>query len=271
MKQVMKHALIALLGALLLAGCGRSKANLPAAGSVDADKYLFEHGSEALKQRHWVQAREYFRKLIDTYPQSSYRQEAKLAIGDSYLGEDSVDSNILAVNEFKEFLAFFPGNSRTDYAQYKLAKGYAQQMLGPERDPTPAKDTLSACDTFLRIFPSSDLRPDVEKVRRDALDDLSGHDYRIGLFYYRVHWYPGAIERFKGLLDKDPAYPQRDSVYFYLGEMYHAMAKTGRAGQQDNEALPYFDRIVQEFEKSDYLERARKRIAEIKQPATIKR
>jgi outer membrane protein assembly factor BamD len=265
-----RRLLAVLLGAVMLVGCGHKNANLPAAGAEDADKYLFEHGNQALQKKHWVEAREYFRKLIDSYPQSSYRQEAKLAIGDGYLGENSIDSNILAVNEFKEFLAFFPGNPRTDYAQYKLALGYAQQMLGPDRDPTPARDTLAACDTFMQTFPNSDLKPEVLKVRRRALDDLSGHDYKIGLFYYRARWYPGAIERFKGLLEKDPEYPGRDSVYFYLGEMYHNMAKSGRT-QQDAEALPYFDKIVKEFEKSDYLERARKRIAEIQQPETVKR
>ncbi len=266
-----QRLLVILLGAtLLVVGCGHPNANLPAAGSVDADKYLFEHGTDALQKRHWVEAREYFRKLIDTYPQSSYRQEAKLAIGDTYLGEDSIDSNILAVNEFREFLSFFPGNARTDYAQYKMALGYAQQMLGPDRDPTPARETLSACDDFLHTFPNSDLGPEVLKIRRRALDDLSGHDFKVGLYYYRIRWYPGAIERFKALLDKDPEYPQRDEVYFYLGEMYHNMAKAGRT-QQDAEALPYFDRIVKEFQKSDYLERAKERIAEINQEESVKR
>jgi len=30
------------------------------------------------------------------------------------------------------------------------------------------------------------------------------------------------------------------------------------------EALPYFERLIKEFEKSDYLEQAHKRIAELK-------
>jgi outer membrane assembly lipoprotein YfiO len=203
-----------------------------------------------------VVAREYFKKLVDTYPQSPYRQEAKLSIGDSYLGENSLESNILAVNEFREFLSFFPGNSRTDYAQYKIAVGYANQMLGPERDPTPAQDALAACETFLRNYPASSLRPEVEKVRRDARDTVSGHDYKVGIYYYRVHWYPGAADRFKKLLESDPEYGKRDAVYYFLGEIYHL-------NKQDNEARPYYDRVVKEFEKSEYLDKSKKRLAEI--------
>jgi outer membrane protein assembly factor BamD len=203
-----------------------------------------------------VEAREYFRQLVDTYPQSQYRQEAKLGIGDSYLGQNSYESNVLAVNEFREFLSFFPGHPRTDYAQYKVALGWANQMLGPKRDPTPAQETLAATDVFLQTFPNSDLRPQVLEIRRRALDDISGLDFNVGLYYYRIRWYPGAIERFKSILEQDPEFPRRDAVYFYLGEIYHLT-------DQNAEALPYYDRLVTEFAESEFRERAQRRIAEI--------
>ena len=42
-----------------------------------------------------------------TYPGSPYRADAKLGIGDAYLGEARSDSTVLAANEFREFLNFF--------------------------------------------------------------------------------------------------------------------------------------------------------------------
>ena len=42
---------------------------------------------EALNEKHWLTAREYFRQLVDSYPQSPYRADAKLGLGDTYLGE----------------------------------------------------------------------------------------------------------------------------------------------------------------------------------------
>jgi outer membrane assembly lipoprotein YfiO len=250
---------LCLLTPFAAAACGGRRADLPAPGSTDADKYLFDRGTDSLARKRWLEAREYFRRLIDSYPQSPYRQDAKLGIGDTYLGEDSIDSNILATNEFKEFLSFFPGHARTDYAQYKVAVSYTHQMLGPDRDPQPALDALAAADTFLTNYPNSALKPEVLKVRREALDEISAHNYKVGLFYYRLKWYPGAIERFKPLLEKDPEFPGRDAVYFYLGESYHF-------GENNAEAAPYYDRIIKEFEKSEYLERAKRRLAEIAQP-----
>ena len=56
-------------------------------------------------------------------PQSPYRPDAKLGIGDTYLGEGTREALVLAINEFREFLSFYPTNPRADYAQYKLGDG----------------------------------------------------------------------------------------------------------------------------------------------------
>ncbi len=46
-------------------------------------------------------------------------------------------------------------------------------------------------------------------------------------------------------------------MYFYLGECY---AKVGRPA----EALPYFDKVIQEFEQSEHLAEAQKRAEAMK-------
>ena len=65
------------------------------------------------------------------------------------------------------------------------------------------------------------------------------------------------IDRFKALLKQDPGYSKRDAVYFYLGE---SLIK----GKKEAEALPYYDKLIQEFDKSEFLPEAQKRIAELK-------
>src|SRR5262245_1974943 len=100
-------AALYLVAAAASAGCASAPA-LPAAGSVDADKFLFDRGTKSLQEKKWLDARLYFRRLVDTYPQSPHRADAKLGIGDSYLGEGRADSIVLAANEFREFLNFFP-------------------------------------------------------------------------------------------------------------------------------------------------------------------
>ena len=244
-----------------------SAPTLPAAGSVDADKFLFDRGNQSLKEKKWFNAREYFRRLVETYPGSPYRADAKLGIGDALLGEGRVESIILAANEFREFLNFFPLNPRADYAQYKLAVAQMRQMLGPERDQTATKAALVELDRFLQNHPNSPLKPEVEKLRRETRDRLSESEYRVGVFSYRSRNYAGAVARFTGILKEDPQYTFRDAVYYYLAETYMKVSEgaTGPAKEAlVKDAVSYYEKVVAEFTTSDYLERAKRRLTDIK-------
>ena len=85
----------------------------------------------------------------------------------------------------------------------------------------------------------------------------------VGYFYFRQRWYPGAIDRFKQVLREDPDYTSRDAVYFYLAESLLKL-------KNDAEALPYLEKLVAEFERSEYLQDAQKRITELKANAQAK-
>src|SRR5690349_21455429 len=75
-----------LLITVLVAACATGGAKKPPTGTLEPDKFLFEHGTEALDKKRWLVAREYFRQLVDSYPQSPFRADAKLGVGDTYLG-----------------------------------------------------------------------------------------------------------------------------------------------------------------------------------------
>ncbi len=242
---------------LVLAACGaRSNVQVPAAGESGAEKFLFDRGQEALERRQWIDAREYFRRLIDTFPGSEFRRDAKIGLGDSYLGEGHADSLILAAHEFREFLTFFPLAPNADYAQYRLATAYMRQMLGPQRDQTATITALRELDTFLQNYPKSQYRDEVVAMRRQARDRLSEHEFQVGLSNLRIRVYAGAIARFEGLLKADPEFTGRDKVYFYLGEVYEKVGRT-------NEARQWYERVQKEFSESDDLDDARARLAEL--------
>ncbi|MEW6321545.1 MAG: outer membrane protein assembly factor BamD [Acidobacteriota bacterium] len=250
-------AVVAALVASFFAGaCASQSAVLPP-GTTNPDEFLFNRGTEEMAERRWLRAREYFRQIVDNYPQSPYRPDAKLAVGDSYIGDGSTESLILAVNEFREFLLFYPTNPRADYAQFRLAFAYSKQMLAPERDQTATKDTVKELQVFVERYPNSPLLAEAKALLREARDRLSEASYRVGLHYYRVKWYPGAIDRFREVLRDDPEYTRRDAVYYYLAE---SLLRT----DQKAEALPYFERLLQEFEQSEHLDDARRRVAELK-------
>jgi outer membrane protein assembly factor BamD len=253
---------VALALVLAAAGACAKKGKMPP-GAGQPDKYLFDSGTEALGKKKWLRAREYFRQLVDNYPQSPYRPDAKLGLGDTYLGENTTESVILAVNEFKEYLTFYPTGKRTDYAQYKLGVAHYAQMLGPQRDQSQTKEALKEFETFVERFPNSPLIDEGRKKLRDVRDRLSQSEYEVGVFYWRTRWYPGAIDRLKGLLKDDPQFTRRDAVYYYLAD---SLGKVRLQAQ----AIPYLDKLSKEFEKSEYLERGKRLMAEMQNPPSDK-
>jgi outer membrane protein assembly factor BamD len=250
-------------GAVLIAtvalsgGCGSKNKKAPVATAADADKYLFDQGQAALKKKSWLKGREYFRMIVENYPQSRFRPEAKLGLGDTYLGENSVESLILGANEYREFLTFFPTHEKAYYAQYQLARTHYEQMLAPQRDQTQTLAAILEFETFIERFPNSPLVADGRKGLQECRDRLSDADYQVGYFYYRARWYPGALSRFRAVLKENPTYTNRDALYYHLADTYVMMGAAP-------EALPLLERLTKEFEKSQYLLRGQRLMASIK-------
>ena len=253
--------LIVFVALAVTVGCATTTSRqVVPAGTQEPDKFLFDKGETALNAKKWITAREYYKQVVETYTQSPYRPDAKLAVGDTYLEEGGADNLVLAANEYREFLSFYPTNKRADYAQYKLGLTHFKQMRASERDQSETRDAIREFQTFLaRYGATSDLTPQVKQRLREAMDRLGKADFEVGLFYYRQKWYPGSIDRFSALLKSDPEFSSRGDVYFFLAESYVKL-KGGREAQ----ALPYYEKLVNEFPNNEHLQDAQKRIAELK-------
>ena len=255
-----RKAALALFVGTLAAASGCASANGRRAvppGTTQPDQFLYDRGKAALDNKKWLTAREFFKQVTETYTQSPVRPDAKLAIGDTYIGEGSSESLVLAIAEFQEFLSFYPTHPRADYAQYKLGLAHFRQMRAPQRDQSETRDTVREFATFLTRYPNSTYAPEVRNRLREAKDRLSEAEFEVGRFYFRIHWYPGAIDRLTALMKEDPTFTARDGVYFYLGE---SLIKVSRQA----EALPLYEKLITEFDQSQYLVEAKKRIDELK-------
>ena len=245
--------ILVVLGVMWLAACGGNKAPETPPGTTPPDQFLFQRANDAVKRERWADARKYFQQIVDNYPQSTIRPDAKLGVGDTYLNEGGEANLVLAENEFKEFITFYPTSTRVDYAQYKLAMTHYKRMRRPERDQTETGAAVREFEVFFDRYPNSMLTSEVRERWREARSRLSEASYKVGLYYFRARWYPGAIDRFKEVLKDDPGYPNRDAVYYYLAE---SLVRTDKKA----EALPYYDRLVKEFERSEFLLDAHRRI-----------
>ena len=249
----------ALLSLALASGCG-GKSNIIPQNETQPDRYLMDRADEALKRKRWTDAREYFRQVVDNYPQSPLRPDAKLGMGETYLGEGSAESLVMGANEFREFLTFYPTNAKADVAQFKLAMCHQKQMRAAERDQTETRESLKEFQVFFDRYPNSSLTPEVRMRWREARDRLSMSSYRVGVHYFRSRWYPGAVDRFREVLKEDPEFTGRDGVYFHLAESLLQADGTADKKNGKAQAIPYFERLLSEFAQSEYAEDAKKRL-----------
>ena len=101
---------------------------------------------------------------------------------------------MLAINEFREFLSFYPTHPRADYAQYKLGMSHFYQMRDPMRDQTETLEAIRELSVFLDRFPNeqrSKLFPEAQTHLREARDRIGEHELGVGVQTTRPGGIPG--------------------------------------------------------------------------------
>ncbi len=81
----MKRA-VALLLLLLGPACAGHQIDLEALSSA-SDEIVWEAGEKAVSKKDWESARQYYRRLIDAFPQSQHQPGARIALADTYFEE----------------------------------------------------------------------------------------------------------------------------------------------------------------------------------------
>jgi outer membrane protein assembly factor BamD len=241
----------ALALALLLPACGGHQLDLQALASA-SDEVLWEAGQKAAAKKDWSSARQYYKRLVDAFPQSDHQPEARIALADSYFDEGGTGNWILAVSAYREFLTLYPSHPRSDYAQFRAAECYFKQKNSPDRDQTATHQALEEYQRLLEIYPQSQYVETARERIHDCRETLARSSFLVGYFYQRTRraW-RAAISRYQTVVTDFPDYSRMDEVLYRLSE---CLAAAGRYA----EALPYLGRLQSEFPQSEYVDDAKK-------------
>jgi outer membrane protein assembly factor BamD len=147
---------------LLAPGCAGHKLDLEALSSP-SDQIVWEAGEKAAAKKDWTGARQYFKRIVDAFPQSAHQADARLALADSYFDEGGTGNYVLAVSAYREFLTLYPSHPKSDYAQFRAAESHFRQRNSADRDQTA---TSQALDDYQRLL---DIDPRAHGVRRGSL------------------------------------------------------------------------------------------------------
>lgn len=173
----------------------------------------------------------------------------KLALADRLFDKGSYGQ---AAGEYKDFLATFAGDERSDYAQFRLADSYRldrdyalaeveyrilindygysdfvddafflegvcafRQSPRYERDQTKTLIALERVNRFLQMFPSSTRAEEARAVLREIHEKLAHKDFTAAKLYFSKKHYEASLVYFAKILE---AYPE--TIWAERGRYY---------------------------------------------------
>lgn len=238
------------------AGCSNAAVREVPTGA-QADRRLLALGQQALEARDWNTARTWFRQLLDTYPRSQFAGDARLGIADSYANQRGQQNALLAATEYRDYLTFFPNHPRADYAQFQIAYGHFRQRRSADRDQEDTRLAAEEFEKLLELYPNSRYAEDAREHLGECRELLATSLLLKAEFYQDMRrWCRGAIPRLEELLAAYPTFHRAAEVRERLAR---ALTDCGR----ENEALVHYQKIVEEYADSPFVEEARERIREI--------
>jgi tetratricopeptide (TPR) repeat protein len=134
-----------------------------------------------------------------------------------------------------------------------------------DRDISHAKKAEQRLKVLLQQYPTSSLRETVEARLREVQESLAMHNLLIARFYYDVKYetgkggLKGSQSRLKEIVDKYPCFSFNDEVFYRLGATY-------QAEEEPDEAARYYQKLVQEYPESEYLDKAKEQLGIIGAP-----
>lgn len=218
---------------------------------------IFQKGDEFYAKKKWQKARLYYSHVYENFPNDPLGRRSLLKVADTYYNQGDAVNLVEAQYKYRDFINRYPGSENADYAMLQIAMVSFKQMEKPDRDQQKTREAVEKFNDMLHTYPRSPLRADAETHLNQAMDRLAKHEHVIAKFYLKRHSYISAVQRLNYLVDTYPTYSDRAGVFYDLGT---ALAALGRNG----EARLYFERVLSEFPKSSYADRAKQKLSTVK-------
>ena len=183
---------------------------------------LAEDGMSQFNNEDYQDSIESFEKLRDWYPFSQYVILAELKIADAYYHTKNYEEAIAAYEAFENL---HPRNEAIPYVIFQIGLCYYEQIDTIDRDQTPAKNALDTFNRLKKQFPGDSYAHRAEQNIKKCIKSLAGHEFYVGLFYYKSKHYKAALSRFKSVLSNFPDVGVHQQALRYVSLCEESLAK----------------------------------------------
>lgn len=212
-------ALTALVLALALcAGCGKAgeylgrifgfQSGADRDFGADEPRILAQEAQDLMAADNYKDAATIWQQLKDQYPYSEYAALGELKYGDALFLQDKF---IEAQAAYEDFERLHPEHEAVPYAIYQQGMCYYSRMRGIDRDQTPTIQTIQTMARLVETYPDSRYAAMARARIAEAQNNLAGHEFYVGEFYFHRKDYQAAMNRYLGLIQyyPDSGYHQR--------------------------------------------------------------
>jgi outer membrane protein assembly factor BamD len=166
---------------------------------------------------------ESFEKLRDWYPFSKYVILAELKIADAYYHIKNYEEAVAAYESFENL---HPRNEAIPYVIFQIGLCYYEQIDTIDRDQSAAKNALDNFNRLKKQFPEDVYAHRAEWHIKKCIKSLAGHEFYVGLFYYKSKHYKAALSRFKSILSNYPDVGVHQRALQYISSCEKMLALT---------------------------------------------
>jgi outer membrane protein assembly factor BamD len=193
-------------------------------------------GNEALADKDYLRAEQYFEFVKTKFPYLEASKEAELRLADTSFDQDRFPE---AREKYQAFVKLHPTHPKVDYAAYQAALTHVKEMpsdffiLPPseEKDQTDVQSALRAMTEFLRQYPKSPYAKDAQVHADDAKRRMAEHEMYVAAFYRKRERWKAVAQRLEGMLTRYPGTQYEEEALFSLHEAYVKLKDTERAQQ----------------------------------------
>ncbi len=125
---------------------------------------------------------EIYEAALKNAPCHERAAETRLRLSRIYIDDQKIDD---AVRHLREIPKLHPQTPSAKYAMLELCSLLYQMAERGDGDGSYSRQTIEACDNYLKEFPKTPEVPWVKKTRQKARNGIASRIYSVGNYYYR--------------------------------------------------------------------------------------
>ncbi len=190
--------------------------------SEDTAQELFENGNDAMAEKDYVNAVEYYTKLKDLYPSSPYTLEAEISLGDAYFLDEEY---LMAVEAYKDFEDMHPRHEAIPYVLNQIALSYMRAYRSIDRPTTGLTEAVGYLERVQDSYPDTEYAVRAGELIHLCRVQIAQHELYLAEFYERSGKYGAAWRRYMYVtenfsdLEAESEYARDKSKSVYIKHM----------------------------------------------------